>query len=147
MTRRRLIWAIVAAVVFFTVGFFLSGEARADVPSPSPQSPPVPPAHDDAFTLGAALLLVFGMAAFALLCVGVLALVEWLREKWRRTEADMVALLEATREDLAPDLTPEGRAALDANKARNIACDVTLTTAEHETFMDIVTEWRKEAGR
>lgn len=30
MTRRRLIWAIVAAVVFFTVGFFLSGEARAD---------------------------------------------------------------------------------------------------------------------
>lgn len=39
MTRRRLIWAIVAAVVFFTVGFFLSGEARAEAQTPGAEAP------------------------------------------------------------------------------------------------------------
>lgn len=43
MTRRKLIWALVTFVVALTIGMFLLGRAHADVPSPSPQAPPIPP--------------------------------------------------------------------------------------------------------
>lgn len=97
-SRRKLIWGLVTFVVALTIGMFLGGRADAAVPSPSPQAPPVPPAGDPSMTLWAALVLVAGMVALSMLCVGVLYLIEALREKWRRVEADMDALIEASHE-------------------------------------------------